>query len=160
MTVLKFLRTPPLVLSAHLFFWLDPLKRACRVLTPLAARLLQSAFGRVRSASFLALSQDAIGCVRSAGCSALWQNAFGCVELVSCRQVSGWRRPVRARADFYWNLALSASSTLAAVTVLTVPRVQKKKTQVRLLPPAHSTQLVLLSPICTCSKRLKAGNAP
>jgi len=39
----------------------------------LAACLLQSAFGRVRSASCLVLSQDAIGCVRSAGCSALFQ---------------------------------------------------------------------------------------
>ena len=50
---------------------------------------------------------------------------------VSCRQVSGWCRPVRACADFYWNLALSASSTLAAVTVLTVPRAQKIEGQVR-----------------------------
>jgi hypothetical protein len=50
---------------------------------------------------------------------------------VSCRQVSGWRRPVRARADFYWNLALSTSPTLVAVTVLTVPRAQKIEGQVR-----------------------------
>jgi len=62
---------------------------------------------------------------------------------VSCRQVSGWRRPVRARADFYWNLALSASSTLVAVTVLTVPRAQKKKTQARANCSAVPTQLAL-----------------
>jgi hypothetical protein len=44
--------------------------------------------------------------------------------------------------------SISSLYVRARVTV-TVPRAQKKKTQVRLLPPAHSTQLALLSPICT-----------
>ncbi len=70
----------------------------------------------------------------------------------------------------YQFLRIWVETHIASVTIsvtrrkcniwMIVPRAQKKKTQVRLLPPAHSTQLVLLSPICTCSKRLKAGNAP
>jgi hypothetical protein len=40
-------------------------------------------------------------------------------------------------------LALSASSTLVAVTVLTVPRAQKKKTQARANCSAVPTQLAL-----------------
>ena len=41
-----------------------------------------------------------------------------------------------------------------------VPRASEKEGQVRLDHSPAPTQLALLSPICTCSKRLKAGNAP
>ncbi len=70
LTVLKFPRAPPLVPRA-LSLLARPAQARLPRLTPLAARLLQSAMGRVRSAGCPALPQSAIGCVRSAGCPAL-----------------------------------------------------------------------------------------
>jgi len=60
----------------------------------------------------------------------------------------------------YWVTRLLRFFGRLNFCIIIVSRAQKKKTQVRLLPPAHSTQLALLSPICTCSKRPRAGNAP
>ena len=171
MTVLKFLRTPPLVLSAHLSSaghllrqhrWL-PCSAAARGAVfagstcSIARRQLPYSAPVVLCADSFRIAAGRI-VRRQLPCRALVvlrvdsfriaaglprADSFRIVRRstarrqlpyrapVSCRQVSGWRRPVRARADFYWNLALSASSTLAAVTVLTVPRAQKKKTQAR-----------------------------
>ena len=119
--------------------WL-PLKRTCCVNTaglpvalPRVARfLLVPPVVLPRVARFL-LAPPVVLCAGSFRVSrrSYCASTASVLPPVSCRQVSGWRRPVRARVDFYWNLALSTSPTLVAVTVLTVPRAQKIEGQVR-----------------------------
>jgi len=67
---------------------------------------------------------------------------------------------VRARADFYWNLALSARSTLVAGNSFDCPESPEKgdPSTRELLRRADSTGPV--SPTCNRFIRPKAGNAP
>ena len=116
-----------------------PAARATGLAPPAGLRSSRAGLARpVARATGLAPSWSR--CVRLSHDSVSWWLVRGSrAALVSAAHSFSDRSVPRAR-EFHWNSAALDSSTLVAVTVLTVPRVQSKEDQVRLVAP---TQMAL-----------------